>query len=250
MSYKIFLYFAFVIFPLQLAADETNIAVAANFTLPMKQIAQAFEKSSGHTVKLSFGSSGKIYAQIIHGAPFDAFLSADQAKPAKLEAQNQIVAGSRFTYAQGTLALWSNKPGVVSDSKALQQSGLNRVAIANPRLAPYGAAAIEVLEHLKLKKTLQNKLVLGDNIAQTYQFVNSGNAELGFVSLSQIWQQGELRSGSAWIIPQDLHSPIKQDAVLLNHGEHNKATIELLHYLRSLPALEIIQQFGYTVETQ
>lgn len=228
-------------------ADTVTVAVAANFTAPMKEIASQFEAGTSHTVRMSFASSGKFFAQIKNGAPFEVFLSADAAKPLALEKQGLAVAGSRFTYAQGALILWSpNAAYITKDGPALLKTApFRHLAIANPKLAPYGLAATETLQHLGLLDKLTAKLVRGENIAQTYQFVESGNAELGFVALSQVMKAGKLSRGSGWQVPTTLHSPIRQDAVLLKHGEHNAAAKALLDYLKSADAAKIIQAYGY-----
>ncbi|HWT70613.1 MAG TPA: molybdate ABC transporter substrate-binding protein [Oxalicibacterium sp.] len=227
-------------------ADEVQVAVAANFTAPMQAIAADFEKATGHKAVLSFGSTGKFYAQIRNGAPFDVFLAADDETPAKLEKENGIVAGSRFTYATGKLVLWSPKADVV-DAKGdiLRKGHFAHLAIASPKLAPYGAAAVQTLNKLGLYDALQSKLVTGESIGQTFTFVSTGNADLGFVALSQVYESGRIRSGSGWIVPADLHTPIRQDAVILAHGKGNKAASALTAYLQSEPAKAVIRSFGY-----
>ena len=227
-------------------AAEVKVAVAANFIEPMKAIAHKFEKSSGHTLVLSSGSTGKFYAQIRNGAPFDVFFAADDKTPLRLEKEGFVVAGTRFTYAIGKLALWSPKSGFVdADGKVLQSQRFRYLAIASPKLAPYGAAAVEVLTKLGLHDSLKPKLVQGENIGQAYQFVASNNAELGFVALSQIYKNGKITSGSAWIIPSTLYHPIRQDAALLVNGKNNPAATALLGYLKSEDARKIIRAFGY-----
>ncbi|MFC7049414.1 molybdate ABC transporter substrate-binding protein [Emcibacter nanhaiensis] len=231
-------------------AGEVTVAVASNFTGAMKEIAGAFEKQSGHRVKLSFGSSGKFYAQIRNGAPFEVFLSADQAKPAALDKDGLTVAGSRFSYAIGALALWSSDAKVVDNGGGILKRGtFRKIAIANPKLAPYGVAATQVLDALGLTDIVRGKLVMGENISQTFQFVGSGNAEIGFVALSQVMQGNKVKAGSAWIVPPELYQPIRQDAVLLKRGEANEAAGALLSFLRSEQAGRIITSFGYRVPT-
>ncbi len=229
-------------------ADEVNVAVASNFAAPMKAIVAAFEQTTDHRVKLSFGSSGKFYAQIKNGAPFSVFFSADQAKPVALEAQGMTVAGSRFTYATGQLALWSAKTGYIEEGRDILAGGeYTRIALANSRLAPYGAAAVEVLDHLELKDNTQAKWVRGENIAQTYQFVRTGNADLGFVAFSQIVESGQKDKGGYWLIPSELHSPILQDVVLIKSGSNNRAAHALMNFVRDQTARGIIESYGYKI---
>ncbi|WP_439133872.1 molybdate ABC transporter substrate-binding protein [Pseudomaricurvus sp.] len=231
---------------LPLHAEDINVAVASNFTKAMTEVIQVFEQSTGHDVKLSFGASGKLYAQISHGAPFQAFFSADQSKPIALEQTEFAIKGSRITYAEGSLALWSAKNDFVNlEEKTLGYREFHKLALANPRLAPYGQAAVEVLTNLNLMESTQKKWVQGENISQTYQFVSSGNAELGFVALSQILRDGKIDKGSAWIIPHELYNPIRQDAVLLKKGEKSKATQALMAFIVSDEAREIIESHGY-----
>lgn len=230
-------------------AETVHVAVAANFSVPMKIIGEAFEKASGHKVALSFGSTGKFYAQIINGAPFDVFLAADDKTPVKLEKEGEIVAGSRFTYAIGTLVLWSAKKGYV-DPKGdiLKKQTYAHLSMASPKLAPYGLAARQTLEKLKLWDAVQPKLVQGENIAQAHQFVATGNAELGFVALSQVYRDGKVQSGSAWMIPTAYYNPIRQDAVILKKGKDNTAATALMAYLKTEPALKVIRSFGYATQ--
>jgi len=227
-------------------AEQITIAVASNFTAAMRDIVAEFEESSGHQVKVSFGSSGKFYAQIKNGAPFQAFFSADQAKPETLEKDGLVVPGSRFTYAIGALALWSTKPGFVDDdANRLKTGNFNKLALANPKLAPYGVAAVEVLERLNLKESTVQKWVRGESIAQTYQFVSTGNTDMGFVALSQIMDKNRLKEGSTWVVPGELYNPIRQDAVLLMRGESSEAAQALLHFVRGDRAKAIIESYGY-----
>lgn len=232
--------------PLASAAEEVQVAVAANFASPMKAIALDFEKATGHKARLSFGSTGKFYAQISNGAPFDVFVAADDVTPARLENDGRAVSKSRFTYATGKLVLWSAQPGRVDGrAEVLKKGDFRKLAIAAPKLAPYGAAAMQTLERLGLLTALQPKLVLGESIGQTFSFVQTGNADLGFVALSQIYENGTDKSGSAWIVPADLHTPIRQDAVLLVHGAGNKAANDLLAFLKTERAKAVIKSFGY-----
>lgn len=230
------------------AADEVSLAVAANFIAPMQKIAAGFEKASGHKVQLSSGSTGKFYAQIRNGAPFEVLLAADDETPARLEKDGLAVAGSRFTYANGKLVLWSAKAGVVDErGDILGEDSFRHLALANPKLAPYGLAAIETLSALKRLDALRPKLVQAENLTQAHQFVRSGNAELGFLALSQLTREGRISEGSGWIVPPELYSPIRQDAVLLEKGRGKAAPQALLDYLRSEPAKAIIRAYGYAL---
>ncbi len=227
-------------------AATTLVAVAANFSKPMTEIAAEFEKSTGHTAKLSFGSSGKFVSQIENGGPFEVLLSADEKGPEKLEKSGFGVPNTRFIYALGKLVLWSTTPGYVDDQgKILSTGGFKHIAIADPKLAPYGVAAVEVLKKKGLFDKLQPLFVLGENIAQTQQFVSTSNAELGFVALSQVIENGKIGSGSGWIVPSNEHSPIQQGAILLKNGAENPAAVALINYLKSKPAIAIIEKYGY-----
>lgn len=227
-------------------AEEVQVAVAANFTAPMKQIAADFEKETGHKAVAAFGATGKFYAQIRNGAPFEVLLAADDTTPAKLEAEGAAVPGSRYTYATGRLVLWSAMPGYVdAKGEVLRKGEFRHVALANPKLAPYGAAAVEALTALKLTDAVQPKFVQAENIAQAYQFVVTGNAELGFVALSQIMKDGRIGEGSAWVVPADLHQPIRQDVAILTKGKGKPAAEALLKYLKSDKAKAVIKSYGY-----
>jgi molybdate transport system substrate-binding protein len=213
----------------------------------MQKIAQAFAQETGHKALLSLGSTGNLYAQISNGAPYQVLLAADEATPRKLEAEGLGVAGSRFTYATGSLVLWSKQPGLVDEKGEVLRSGkFDRIAMANPKLAPYGAAAVQTLTQLGLLQTLQAKVVQGENIAQTYQFVASENAQLGFVALSQVMAEGRMAQGSAWVVPGHLHTPIRQDAVLLAKGRESPAAAAFMRFLRGEQARAVIRTFGYT----
>jgi molybdate transport system substrate-binding protein len=228
-------------------ADEILVAVAANFTAPMQQIATAFEKETGHKVQAAYGATGKFYAQIKNGAPFDVLLSADDETPARLLRENAAVTGSPFTYAVGTLVLWSAKTAIVDGAGAvLKNGGFDHLAIANPKLAPYGAAAVEVMKALGVYDAVLPRIVTGESIGQAHQFVSTGNALLGFVALSQVLKEGRIE-GSAWIIPARLHAPIRQDAVILLKGKGKPAAEALMQYLKSDKARAIIQSFGYAL---
>ena len=241
---------AFCVIPIVWAhhclAADVSVAVAANFAAPMKIIAQDFERATGHKAVLSFGGTGQFYAQIKNGAPYSLLLAADAHTPAKIEKEGLGVTGTTFTYAVGQLVLWSKTPGRVDDRGEILKTGnFSKLAIANPKLAPYGAAAIEVLNHLGAMRQVKPKIVEGANIAQTYQFVFSANADLGFVALSQVYENGKFKQGSGWVAPNLMYSPIKQDAILLNPGRDNPAAIALLTYLRSDAAKAVIRKFGY-----
>jgi molybdate transport system substrate-binding protein len=234
-------------------AEEVTLAVAANFTAPMQKIAQAFEQDTGHKALLAFGATGKFYAQIKNGAPFAVLLSADDETPARLEKEGVAVAGTRFTYAIGRLALWSKNPSLVDDkgqvllSNTAAKNSFKKLAIADPKLAPYGAAAMEVIERMGVIAKVTPKLVQGDSIGQAFQFVMTENAELGFVALSQISIDGRITQGSAWVVPQNLYTPLKQDAVLLPLGKNSAAALALMKYMRTDRAQAIIRAYGYTL---
>ena len=229
-------------------AEIVNVAVASNFILPAQEIAKRYEQESGHQIKISSGSTGKFFAQIQHGAPFQVFLSADTETPAKLIKEGFAVAQSQKTYSVGKLVLWSANPDLIKEGAAvLKNKRFNKLAIANPDLAPYGRAAIETLRRLDQYQPLKSKIVWGENIAQAHQFVLSGNAELGFVSASQVIHNGKVIQGSAWLVLDSLHAPILQDAVLLNKGKNSIAAQGFIDYLSTEQAREMIQQFGYDV---
>lgn len=225
-------------------ADTVQVAVAANFLAPMEAIASQFKAATGHEAVLVSGSTGKLFAQVQNGAPFEVFVSADSKTPKKLVKASLALADTQFTYAKGKLALWSAKADAVKDASALK-GDFAHLALANPKTAPYGTAALEVLAKLGLTDAVSGKLVEGENIAQAYQYVASGNAELGFVALSQIYQDGQIRQGSAWVVPTDLYSPLTQDAILLKKGEDNPAASALLTFLKGEQAKAIILQYGY-----
>lgn len=232
--------------PWAVQAADVSVAVAANFSAPMQAIAQAFQRDTGHRAQLAFGATGQFYAQIRHGAPFAVLLSADAATPQKLQAEGLAVPGTRFTYAQGKLLLWSRQPGVVdAQGQVLKNGAFDKIAIANPKLAPYGVAAMQVLQQMGVATQVMPKVVEGSNIAQTHQFVASGNATLGFVAMSQVFENGRLKEGSGWVVPGHLYSPIRQDAVLLNPGKGNEAATALLRYLQAEPTKALIRSFGY-----
>lgn len=233
------------------AAEEITIAVASNFLTPMKAIVQAFEANTGHKVNVAYSSSGKIFAQVNFGAPYHAFFSADQDKPSRLVDLGKAIQSTQFTYAIGKLVLWSPDPTAINGTPLpLQASTFRKLAIANPKLAPYGHAALEVLNQLDLTTNTRPKWVMGENIAQTYQFVATSNADLGFVALSQVAKDNQFTQGSGWIIPENLYSPIKQDAVILEKGKNSQATAELFRFVQTQTGKTLIESFGYeTVNT-
>ena len=226
-------------------ADEITVAVAANFTAPFNKLAAEFEKDTGHKLVASFGSTGKFYAQIKNGAPFEVLLAADDETPAKLVKDNAAVAGSPFSYAVGKLVLWSPRPGMVdAKGEVLRGGGFQHIALADPKLAPYGAASVEVMKKLGVYENLVPKLVTGETLVQVFQFVSSGNSELGFVALSQVLKDGRI-DGSSWVVPAELHTPIRQDAVLLNPGKDKAGPLALMKYLQGAKAQALIRSYGY-----
>lgn len=231
---------------LNVQADEVSVAVAANFAGPLAKIGDGFTAATGHTLKVSSGSTGKFYSQIVAGAPFEVLIAADDETPRKLVAEGYAVTGSNFTYAIGKLVLWSAQPGYVDDQGAVLTAGnFAHLAIANPKLAPYGRAGTEVLKARGLGESIAPRLVTAESIAQAYQFVATGNAELGFVALSQVAVPGKPVTGSYWLVPPSLYGEIRQDAVLLKTGEKNPAAAALLAYLKSPAARSVIQSWGY-----
>ncbi len=241
--YILILQAALLLAPGASTAEQMRVAVASNFADAMAAIARRFEAATQHRVALSTGSTGKLYAQIRNGAPFDAFFGADVRRPQLLEQERVAVPGSRFTYAVGRLVLWSPRPGYVDpEGRVLQRGAFRHLAIANPVLAPYGKAAQEVLQARGLWDALSGRLVRGENIGQTYQFVSTGNAELGFVAWSQLMRPGQTLAGSLWRVPQALYNRIEQQAVLL---QDKPAAREFLAFVRSDEALKIIQDYGY-----
>jgi molybdate transport system substrate-binding protein len=225
---------------------DVPVAVAANFTAPMEKIAAEFAKDTGHKAVLTFGATGNFYAQIRNGAPFMLLLGADDQTSARLEKEGIGVPGTRFTYAIGRLVLWSAKPGLVDDKGEILANGqFEHIALANPKLAPYGAAAIETLSKLNLLEKLRPRFVQGENIGHAFQFVATGNAPLGFVALSQVMVDGRIAKGSAWVVPAGLHEPIRQDAVILSRGKDSAAAAALAAYLRGDKARAIIRSYGY-----
>jgi molybdate transport system substrate-binding protein len=239
---------AFLLASGRATAADVTVAVAANFAGPMRRIADDFAKQTGHHASLSVGATGTFYAQVENGAPFEVFLAADEATPKKLEENGLAVPGSRFVYARGKLVLWSAKAGYVDGGGAVLKVGrFAHLAVANPKLAPYGAAAIEALGALGVLDRLRPKLLYGESIAQTQQFVATANAELGFVALSQVAGAGDPPSGSYWVVPQSLYAPIVQDAILLKKGAASDAARALCDYLKSPAAKDVIRAYGYGV---
>ncbi|CAG9000430.1 MAG: Molybdate-binding protein ModA [Candidatus Celerinatantimonas neptuna] len=231
-------------------ADEVKVAVAANFYKPLQVLAQDYQSHHKDKITLSVGSTGKLYAQIVNGAPFDLFLAADQRRPEKLVQGHLAQASSEFTYAKGRLIFWSKQPGLIGNSaNYLKTASFNKLALANPKAAPYGAATVTTLKHLGIYNKLKSKLVYGQNIGQTFSYVSYGNVKQGFVALSQVYRNGKLSSGSGWIIPSSLYNPIRQDAVLLTHAKNSRAAKEFLAYLKSSEAKKTIQSFGYDTHT-
>lgn len=227
-------------------AAEAQIAVAANFAEPIKAIGAVLEKTTGHTLKVTLGATGKLYAQISNGAPFDMLLAADTRTPEKIEADGLAEPASRFTYATGKLVLWSAKVGRVdAQGQVLKAPDLGKVSYAAPKVAPYGAAAVEVMDKMGLSAALTPKLVQGESISQAFSFVYTGNADVGFVAQSQVLEGGRLKSGSMWVVPQNLYSPIRQDAVVLKRGAGNEAVKALVQLLKSPNIKELIRSYGY-----
>lgn len=233
---------------LPLHAAEVRVAVAANFAAPMQAIAAILEKTTGHRAELVSGATGKLYAQAANGAPFDVFLSADDETPLRMEREGLAVPGTRFTYAQGALVLWSAQPGLVdAQGQVLKTGSFRRIALAQPKTAPYGAAAMQALQKMGLAQQLAPRMVFGESLGQTYTFVATGNAELGFVALSQVLEGGKPKAGSLWRVPASLHDPIVQDAVLLHRGRDNPAAAALLALLKSERIRALVRSYGYSV---
>lgn len=228
-------------------AAEINIAVAANFTAPMKEIAAVYEKQTGNKVLASFGGTGAFYTQIRNGAPYQILFAADAKTPAKIEKEGLGIEGSARPYAYGKLVLWSSTPGFVKEDKDfVLEPSVKKIAVANPKLAPYGEAAYQTMESWGILKVASEKFVTGDNIGKAFQFVKTGNAEVGFVALSQVFKNGKMTSGSGWVIPMDLYKPIQQDSVILNSGKDNKEVSDFMKFMAESPEVKkIIESYGY-----
>ncbi len=228
-------------------ASQILVAVASNFHSPLKEIARQFEKETGNEVQISPGSTGKLYAQIIHGAPYELFLAADSRRPQLLEEQGQTLSGTRFTYALGQITLWSPDPNAIKgDGKStLQRKNFKHIAMANPRTAPYGMAALQTIQKFKLWDEIRPLVVQGENIGQTFQFVASQNAELGFVALSQVLDPKNNQRGSRWDVPGKFYDPLRQDIVMLKNAEENMGAKALWKFLKGEKAQQIIKKYGY-----
>lgn len=231
--------------PLPAYAQQATIAVASNFIRPMKDLIDHFHQTSQHRIKASYGSSGKIYAQIVNGAPFDLFFSADSDKPTRLLKQKLVFNRSNYCYAVGQLVLWSKQGDKNNLLKQIKANRFNKLALANPKLAPYGQAAFEVMQQLSLVAQSRSKWVVAENVAQSFQFVMSGNAQLGFIALSQVMQNKQLIQGSIWLVPSELYQPVRQEVVLLNRAANNDAAKAFYQFIKSDSAKQIMAQYGY-----
>ncbi|MBH0193470.1 MAG: molybdate ABC transporter substrate-binding protein [Nitrospira sp.] len=229
-------------------AEQVLVAVAANFVPPFRDVAVEFEKATGHNVRVATGSSGNFYAQIKNGAPFDVFFSADAERPTRLEQDGLGVKNTRFTYAIGRLVLWSPNAALIRGADTLRSDGFTHLAMANPKTAPYGAAAMQAMQRLGVWETLQPRIVMGENLGQTMGFIESGNAELGFLALSQALDPKLKHMGARWDVPAHLHDPITQDAIVLANGKDNPAAKSLLEFIRSPQARAIIERYGYSMK--
>jgi molybdate transport system substrate-binding protein len=227
-------------------AAEIKVAVASNFANVLKEIAVEFQKDTGHQLAITPGATGKFYAQISNGAPFDVFLSADDETPRKLAQEGKAITSSQFTYAIGRLALWSPNPEMVDkNADILKTDKFKFIAIANAKVAPYGQAAVQTMQKLGVLTKIEPRVVQGESIAQTYQFVSTGNAQLGFVALSQIFEHGKIKTGSAWIVPEEMHEQLKQDAVILQTCKQTSVCQDLMDYLKSDKAKKMMASYGY-----
>lgn len=231
------------------SAGQLSVAVAGNFYKPLQVISAQYQALTGDKILLSVGATGQLYAQLINGAPFEILLAADRASPSKLVEQGLAVKGSQFTYAKGKLLLWSSDPSLVDDAgEILRSPQIVHLAIANPKTAPYGAAAIDVLKNLGVYQQLKDKIVEGQSVGQSFQQISSGVVSLGIIALSQLVVDNKIASGSGWVIPTTLYQPIEQDAVLLIKGTTNPIAKDFLRYLQTPECKEIIRSFGYEVE--
>ncbi len=230
------------------SAEQVLVAVAANFIGPFREVATEFEKTTGHTVQTASGSSGNFYSQIKNGAPFDVFFSADNERPKLLEDEGLGVKGNRFTYAIGRLVLWGPDPSLIKGEDTLRSASFKRLAIANPKTAPYGVAAMQAMQKLKVWESVQPRIVMGESLGQTMGFIESGNAELGFVALSQVLDPKIKGAGSRWDVPNDFHEPIQQDVVLLTKGKDNPAAKALMEFMGGPQAKAIIERYGYELK--
>ncbi len=229
-------------------AEQALVAVAANFVPPFREIAMEFEKTTNHQLQVSGGSSGNFYSQIKNGAPFDVFFSADMERPKLLEDEGLGVKDTRFTYAIGRIVLWSSNADLIKGEETLRSKKFKRLAIANPKTAPYGVAAMQALQKLELWESVQPQIVMGESIGQTIGFIESGNAQLGFVAMSQVLDPRIKGQGSRWDVPINLHEPIKQDVILLMKGKDNPAAKALLEFIGSPQARKIIEHYGYELK--
>ena len=227
-------------------AAEIKVAVASNFANTLKEIAVEFQRDTGYQLAITPGATGKFYAQISNGAPFDVFLSADDETPRKLAQEGKAIAASQFTYATGRLALWSPSPDLVDkNADILKTDKFKYIAIANAKVAPYGQAAVQTMQKLGVLSKIEPRVVQGESIAQTFQFVSTGNAQLGFVALSQIFENGKIKTGSAWIVPEEMHEQLKQDAVVLQSCKNTSACQALMDYLKSEKIKKMMSSYGY-----
>ena len=251
MRQRLFTWFLFVVVTLAVApafAEQVLVAVAANFVPPFREIAIEFERTTGHNVQVAAGSSGNFYSQIKNGAPFDVFFSADNERPKLLGEEGFGVKDSRFTYAIGRLVLWSPNADLIKGEETLRFKQYKRLAMANPKTAPYGVAAMEAMQKLELWEGIQSQIVMGESLGQTMGFIESGNAQLGFVALSQVMDPKIKGKGSRWDVPTNLHEPIKQDVILLTKGKNNPAAKALMEFIGSPQAKAIIERYGYELK--
>jgi molybdate transport system substrate-binding protein len=251
MRQRLFTWFLFVVVTLAVApafAEQVLVAVAANFVPPFREIAIEFERTTGHNVQVAAGSSGNFYSQIKNGAPFDVFFSADMERPKLLEEEGFGVKDTRLTYAIGRLVLWSPNAGLIKGEETLRFKQYKRLTIANPKTAPYGLAAMQAMQKLELWEGIQSQIVMGESLGQTMGFIESGNAQLGFVALSQITDPKIKGKGSRWDVPTNLHEPIKQDVILLTKGKDNPAAKALMEFMSGHQAKAVIERYGYKLQ--